>query len=472
MKALFTIFSFLLIAFSSVAQHQEVHDKPSMWKGKHNQTNDTTSLLHAFKTGTFHGHFRYYFSSTINEGELTDYFANAGGGGLRYESNKFYGFQFAASGFYFFNLGSSSMTEVDSITGQVNRYEIGLFDVENPNNHKDMDRLEELYLKYNFKKAHLTFGRQLVNTPMVNLQDGRMRGTGVEGLWMDFEPSKKWHFEGGYLYAISPRSTTKWFRVDESIGLYPQGVNSSGARSEYHDHLESKGLGVVSARFKPKNFELQAWDYYLDNILNTALVQAKYTKELAASMRLIAEGQFIRQDALNFGGNEDQAHTYVEKGAKAMTFGGRVSLKTKILDYSLAYNRITKHGRYLFPREWGRDPFFTFIPRERSEGFGDVHALVAKIDYKPKNTTFKTSLAAGYIALPDVKNFTLNKYGVPSYFHLSWDTRYRFETVFKGLEAQLLLTAKLREGEIYGNRRYVINKVNMLLVNVVLNYHF
>ena len=49
---------------------------------------------------------------------------------------------------------------------------------------------------------------------------------------------------------------------------------------------------------------------------------------------------------------------------------------------TLNYNRITTHGRYLMPREWGRDPFFTFFPRERNEGLGDVHAIVGKLNYK------------------------------------------------------------------------------------------
>ncbi|MBU3660782.1 MAG: outer membrane porin, OprD family [Flavobacteriales bacterium] len=473
MKFILPSLLFTFLSFSFYSQHHELTDKPVMWKGKQNQTKDTTSLLHAFKSGTAHGHFRYYFSSTINQGALTDYYANAIGGGIRYETNKFHGFQFAASGFYFFNIGSSSMTKVDSITGQVNRYEIGLFDIENPNNHKDMDRLEELYLKYNLNHGHLIFGRQLINTPLINLQDGRMRGTGVEGLWMDYELGKKWKFEGGYLYAISPRSTTKWYDVDESIGLYPQGISTSGLKSDYFGNLHSKGIGVLSVKYNPiKNFELQAWDYYIDNILNSALLQAKYTHSLKAENKLVLEGQFIRQDAIKNGGNENQTLTYIDKGAKSMTFGTRVNLKTKKIDYSLAYNRITKHGRYLFPREWGRDPFFTFIPRERSEGFGDVHALVGKIDLKPSKSGFRTSLATGYIWMPDVKNVELNKYGLPSYIHLSLDLRYKFQEFLKGMEAQVLVTSKINQGETYDNQRFVFNKVNMILINVILNYHF
>jgi hypothetical protein len=63
---------------------------------------------------------------------------------------------------------------------------LALFDLEDPGNKANMDRLEELYLKYNFKKSEIIFGKQLINTPFINLQDGRMRPTGVEGLWFHF----------------------------------------------------------------------------------------------------------------------------------------------------------------------------------------------------------------------------------------------------------------------------------------------
>ena len=59
-------------------------------------------------------------------------------------------------GFFIFNIGSSDLSKADLTTKQINRYEIGLFDIENASNKNDIDRLEELYLKYNFKKAALT----------------------------------------------------------------------------------------------------------------------------------------------------------------------------------------------------------------------------------------------------------------------------------------------------------------------------
>lgn len=48
------------------------------------------------------------------------------------------------------------------------------------------------------------------------------------------------------------------------------------------------------------------------------------------------------------------------KGNNAVSFGARLGWKEKHQDISFNYTRITQLGRYLMPREWGRDPFFTF----------------------------------------------------------------------------------------------------------------
>jgi len=106
-----------------------------------------------------------------------------------------------------------------------------------------------------------------------------------------------------------------------------------------------------------------------------------------------AATQFIRQDAINNGGNTNAAKTYFEHKGKSFSFGARAGWKNKTWETSINYNRITGHGRYLMPREWGREPFFTFMPRERNEGFGDVNALITKIQYtqiiQPKESKIK-----------------------------------------------------------------------------------
>jgi hypothetical protein len=210
----------------------------------------------------------------------------------------------------------------------------------------------------------------------------------------------------------------------------------------------------------------------VDNLFNVVFSQAQYTHTINKENKLIFGAQFIRQDAVAKNSRPNPADRYIEENAKAMTYGGKMALKHKNWEYSLNYNRITNHDRFLFPREWGRDPFFTFMPRERTEGFANVHAFVGKIDWTAKNKVFKVNLASGYVKNPDVLNFEQNKYGIPSYAQINLDLRYNFKNIIQGLEAQLLLVAKFGLGETYGNMRYEFNKVNMMLGNLVLNYHF
>jgi len=463
----------LLSAGISFSQHHDILDKAVIYKGDSVTAESSSSILTAFKNGHFNGHFRYFFMSTQNKKGLTDYYANAAGGGLRYATAKFHGFQFSVSGFYSFNIGSSNLGKADSATGQFNRYEIALFDVEDPYNKDDIDRLEEFYLKYNFNSSSIIFGKQLINTPFINLQDGRMRPTGVEGFWFELNEIKKFKIEGGWLYSMSPRATTKFYSVGESIGIYPTGVHIDGSKSQYADNLESKGVFVIGVHWEPaKNVNLHAWNVFTENIFNTAMLQADLQFPLEDRSTIFTSAQVIRQDAVNNGGNEDATKTYFDKGGKAITFGAKAGWKNKQWEASVNYNRITADGRYLMPREWGREPFFTFLPRERNEGFGDAQAIMGKVNYSILKARLKTSLAAGYYQLPDVKNFRLNKYGVPSYIQVNADVRYDFNKALKGLDAQFLIVGKWRTGETYNNKKFELNKVNMVQYNVVLNYHF
>jgi hypothetical protein len=472
-RQLFILLFVLLFSKISEAQHQEINEKPGIWKNIQTKAKDSTTFLFAIKNGKVNVHLRYFLMATDNQKGLTNYFANALGGGLRYETAPFHGFQLAATGFFVFNIGSSRFTKPDSVTGQFNRYEVALFDIEEPSEKKDIGRLEEIYLKYNFKKSHVLFGRQLINTPFINLQDGRMSPTAVEGLWAEINELKNTKIETGLLYQISPRSTNNWYFPGQTIGIYPTGVTVNGTKSDYTNQLSSKVVAMIGVQWQPvKYIKLNGWEMFTHNIFNTFLLQTDLQYPLKKGSILFASGQMIRQDALKDGGNSDAAKTYFEKNGKAMTFGARLGWKYKDVEISINYNRITKQGRYLMPREWGREPFFTFLPRERNEGFGDAHAVIGKINYNISKINLKISMAAGYYKMPDVKNYRLNKYGLPSYTQINADIRYTFPKKCSGLDAQLLIVGKINNGETYNNAKFVFNKTNMVQYNFVLNYHF
>lgn len=472
MKRIFILIFGVLSSITDFAQHQELNESPGLWKEKEKEV-DSTSILSAFRKGTFSGHFRYYFMATNNRSGLTDYYANAIGGGIKFETARFKNFQLGISGFFTYNIGSSDLTKPDPETNQMNRYEIGLFDIQDPSNKKDIDRLEELYIKYHFRKNQITIGKQLINTPFINLQDGRMRPTEVEGIWTEINSLKKIRLQIGYIYGISPRSTIKWFNVDESIGVYPVGVNTSGVKSGYAGKLDSKGIILAGIQWKLNDqLKLQGWNQLTLNIFNSALLQLDYEYQLKNKSKIFAAAQLIRQDAIGNGGNKDQSIAYIEKGSKTITFGNKVGWKNNKWETSISYNRITAKGRYLMPREWGRDPFFTFMPRERNEGLGDVNAIVGKVNYKFIKARIHTSVAFGYYDLPEVSNYKLNKYGMPSYTQFNFDTRYKFNGLLKGLEIQILFIHKGKTGNSYDNQKFVINKVDMSHWNIVLNYQF
>lgn len=467
------MFIFLFFAINTIAQHQEISDKPTVWKEKSDEKIDSTSFLNAFKNGNFTGHFRYFFMSTNNENGLTDYYANALGGGIKFETAKFHNFQFGISGYYIFNIGSSDFSKRDPFTTLPNRYEVALFDIQNSSTKDNLSRLEELYLKYNYKNSSVTIGKQLLNTSFINLQDGRMRPTEVDGIWVDFNEIKKTKINMGYLYGISPRSTMKYFRVGESIGIYPTGVNPDGTKSGYYGNLVNDGIYIVGIQNESiQNLKVLLWNQYAANIFNSSLFQADYKYDLNANTKLLVGFQTVSQNALNFGGNEDPGKTYFEKKGYSQTFGGKLGWQKRTIDITLNYNRITTKGRYLMPREWGRDPFYTFMPRERNEGFGDVNALMTKIQYTNPKKTFKSHMAVGYFDLPDVTNFRLNKYGLPSYVQTNADVRYQFQGSLKGFDTQLLYIYKFHVGETYANKNYVFNKTNMNNINFIINFNF
>ena len=411
--------------------------------------------------------------ATDNTRQLTDYYALAGGGGLHFNTAAFHGFRFGLGGAFNYNLASSDLGRPDSTTKAVNRYEIGLFDVEDPYNRNDLDRMEEFWLRYEWRKSRITLGQQALQTPFINHQDGRMRPTVESGVWADIQEWNHTRIEGGWLWGISPRSTVKWYKIGTSIGLYPKGLNPDGTASNYPENLDSKGVGLLGVtRQLGERTKVQLWNQYVDNIMNTAFTQVDYTYPLKNGHRILLGLQFAHQDALANGGNDDPSKSYVARGARANAISTQAGWQHAGWQALLAYTRVTADGRFLAPREWGREPFYTFMSRERVEGSGDSHSLTGRVSWQTEDKKLRLEAAYGHFYLPDVKNAALNKYAFPSFNQFNFDVRYTFGGALNGLRAQLLYVRKGLLGDVYGIDKYVINRVNMAQYNLILNYTY
>lgn len=437
---------------------------------------DTTqpqNMKSFLKKGKFTGQVRNYFMATDNTADYPDYHALAFGTGLGYESASFRGFQVGVSGFFIFNVWSSDLG-ADPATGFGSRYEIGNFDLLDPDDRHDLGRLENLYLRYNYKKSAATFGRQKINTPIINPQDGRMRPTLVNALWLEYKELEKWRFNGGWIFGFGPRSTADWFSVEESIGSIPAARDIYGKPSQFVGNISSKGIAVANVAYQPtKTLNSSLWHYYADNLFNFSFSQTDLTipvsqdKQKSVLLGLQAGYQRTSGD----GGNADTLKAYMRKGGDTWLFSSRIGFKIKKVETSLNYTQIADRDRFLLPREWGIEPFYTFLPRERMEGSAASKAIVIKSEVK-LNTQWKASIGYGHFYTPDVENAAKSKYAMPSYAQLNLMTNYALKGFLDGMTLQALYVYKGARGETYNDPRFIVNKVDMSHVSLIMNYQF
>ncbi len=462
------IFIFILILFPVFVKGQVNNDVHI----KMNDESDSLSFQSHFVKASWSVQSRTFFMSTINEGSLKDDYTLATGAGIGVLTEPYHGFQLGLNGYFVFELFSSDIDQPDPTTNNANRYEIGLYDLTTPGNTSNLDRLEELYLKYTYSKSSVMAGRFNINTPFINPQDGRMRPTLEEGAWISVRQLDKIGFNGGWIWSMSPRSTMEWYSAGTSIGIYPNGVTEDGIKSNYSGNITSSGLFIANVYYTPAtNWKINFWNGYIENVLNSAMVEI--TTERTAKKRKLQVYHgliYMHQDAINDGGNSEEIKSYTTKGAQSNVISARVGLKNKTFNTSINYTHITGDGRYLMPREWGREPFYTFLPRERNEGSGGVNALMIKAAYTAPKSKFKSSIAYGYYSLPDIKNYRLNKYSMPSYHQINHESSYIFSNFFKGFELKSLIAWKINAGETYDNPKYVYNKVNMINFNLILDF--
>ncbi len=421
--------------------------------------------------GDFEFHLRSFYMHTDNSKNLLDYSTWGTGAGLGYFSPRWKGFGVGFSGFFVFRHFENNIQLNDPQTGLGNRYELTLFDVHHPDNHHDMDRLEEFYISYEKEKFSAWFGRHHFESPLLNASDNRMRPNLFSGISTEFKPGNFTFTGAWFTHAIS-RGSLEWLAIEESVGFYNAGRNPLGVQEDYHHHLDSKGIGVFGASFEKNGLEVKSWNYLAEGIFATTFGEVNSKSEITSSKDMILGVQGFYQHSVNNGGNPDPAKAYTLPGEHTHGIGLKTGIKGLHSELSLAFLFIADNGRFLFPREWGREKFYISLPRERFEGMGGVHALGMKYDKTFIQDKLKVSFGASHVQTPDINNLRLNKYGLPNYLHFTGLIDYRFDGFFKGLDLQFLVAHKNEDRNTPVPLEYVINRVNMTNYNIILDYRF
>jgi hypothetical protein len=420
------------------------------------------SLASFLANGKVNGKSRLYFMATDNAAPLSDYHGLGFGGGIGYKTPTYKGFSAGMSGFFILNAYSSDFTIPDSITQNPNRYELGLFDVTDPENKSNLYRLEDLWVQYKKDNLNLRYGQFVPNYLFINPQDGRMSPTmtrGFEGNWQKGKSAVIL----AYIHDISPRSTVKWYTVSETFGIYPSGRAVDGSASDYLGNIDTKGIFLAEW-----NQKVAAHSFIkLGSMSVLKVLQTWYTNISSSKNGWSANVMGIYQHALNSETNQ----SFFVSGDNSLVFSGQLAKKTRKWQANINYTRIADKGRFLMPREWGREPLYTFLPRERNEGLADTHAATVQIK-NDVNKELSFNLGLGKYWLPNPAEANKNKYAMPSYNQLNVEANYAFNGWLEGTKIKALFVRKDGRTDSLENQKFVFNKVNLNILNIILNYNF
>ncbi|MCS6904128.1 MAG: OprD family outer membrane porin [Bacteroidia bacterium] len=431
-------------------------------------------LKYFLQKGGISIHLRSNYMQTINQGPLLDYNTMAIGAGLGYTTPFWKGFRIGFSGFFVFQLFENNIRKADPITGAGNRYEILLYDMNRIHNTHDLDRLEELYLSYQKKNFLLKIGRQKINTPLLNEQDNRMRPNIFSGILAEYR-FFEWDIIAAFFNQATLRGTVDWYSIEESFGVYPFGRNPLGVAESYKNNTRTKGIALIGAKYHKKSkvyqWQLEGWNYLVENVFNTTFLQTELKIKTFETAPVIGIQGFF-QTPIQEGGNPNPSKAYILPNEKAWGIGGKIGITLGKGIFSMNYLRIGPQGRFLFPREWGREVFFVSLPRERLEGNADLYALTLKYSSPLPIKNLFTELGISQVNPPDIQKVPLNKYGLPAYYHFLIQFQYKFTSYLEGLNIRFLIVNKTAQKpkEIPDNFR--INRVDMWHINLILDYLF
>jgi hypothetical protein len=437
-------------------------------------THEVKSVKEFFTGGQVEGHMRNYFMATINQGDLTDYWANGTGGAIAYHTDIWKGWQFGVSGIFSFNTASSDLNALDTAAGRSAKWEKELFDVNRPDEKRDLDRLEELYVKYYFGHSFVTYGKiDLNDGPLLLKRDGRMKPFAFKGFWGEINELEKYKFTLGWIHAVSPRGMTEWYTLSEAIGLSNNGCQPNGDHADYQHHTATNGLGVFGIhRSVGNHLKVKAYNYYLHRFFNLNWLQLDYSKH-----HFFGGLQYVHQFADPYQSKITYVERYYQPDEQANVLSGVAGWQSnnKKLKFSGAYLHGFGTGRFLFPKELTREGFYVSQPRSWAEGFGkvDIVSLRAELRFDKagwSNWSFDTRFQS--VMTTGATDFANNKYGTSSYYQTTVLVNYSPKKILTGVHFTLMYVGRMTPNSEDFTPDRVFYKTNLHHFNFITNIYF
>ncbi len=202
--------------------------------------------------------------------------------------------------------------------------------------------LHQLYLKYNYSKSLIEFGRFELETPQISSDDYFVLSNTFEGIHFDVGELNHYLFRAGYISKMSGawdsaydggtfNSMTKqaWaHRADTGSETYYNLVDDLG--------VDDAGMAYIGIEYKKDNLKIQFYDHILLDAYNALFSQFDYITTLSTKELLIA-GQYIQYDGIGTLKNNSNPDAVVEYA----TYSAKVQVSDAKWKVKLAYTGIT-----------------------------------------------------------------------------------------------------------------------------------
>ena len=412
--------------------------------------------------GELQAQVRSFSMTTLNRPEFRDFSTVAFGGSLGYTTPQFKGLSASAKFHYSTEIWSNDLLDPDPLSGKISKWEVELYDIADPDHRRDVMRLSEAFLQFRNAKWNVKLGRQSLNTPLFNERDGRMMPFNFGALYGTYKQNKNWSFDLGYVYSASVRGFSSWNDLDGTIGLVSRGVSTTGDPVKYLDSTGCSGAGIAKVAWKGKEQQLQFWAFYMDR-LNTTF----WTEWTAMRAPWTAGIQSVIQIP-----SANASQVYLQGSGNSQVLSGKIGhswpRKGKV---TAAFTWITNSGKFLFPRELGREKLYTSMPRSWVEGNGNLMAASLGWTYRwSASGGWRARTKVAYIK-PDVAtNFEMNKYGHKEQLQWNVQVRYAPEKWSEHFNVELLYLINRTVDASYYAASKEINRRNFQEINVIANY--
>lgn len=364
---------------------------------------------------------------------------------------------------------TTGLDKRDAITGRGALYESNLFNRSTMSGQTEL-AMPILHAQLNFDGHFITIGRFIKNVQAFHPEQWPFPNA-LEGIWYENYSAENSSWQLAIIHKAMPRFSGNFETIGNSIGVAGVGLNPDGSPSGYRNNVNSGALLVGNYnRLFSSNFSIDVWDYFLEGVMNTLLIEPK-VHFLENGLNISMKG--LIQTKVGEGGNSNEQLRY-KTDALAIYLGLRVEKQMGQSTFQLNLTRITDDGRLLMPREWGFEPFYTFQKRTRIEGTQDAFGIMLKWLKGWSNEQFKyqvsSSLAKNY--LPDVLDYARNKYQTPSHVHVDAEFKVQPLKKLSGLTCELLMAYRFLSDDLNGDESLRINQADFLHTDIRLTYSF